>query len=174
MLQKFIPDYYVTNTFAIPMAFFHKHGIKYVLCDLDNTLDSYRLFTPSKRVEEWKQRLNSEGIELLIISNNHGNRVQEYCHKLAVDFSYSTRKPFIKRLLTFLDSKGIDKTHCALIGDQLLTDVACGKKSGILTILTEPLVKEDQWTTRFNRLIDRPLRKHLKKKGKIVLMEDEQ
>ena len=64
------------------------------------------------------------------------------------------------------------KQEWALIGDQLITDVSCGKKSGILTILTEPIVKEDQWTTRFNRLIDRPMRKRLKKQGKLKRWEE--
>ena len=37
-----------------------------------------------------------------------------------------------------------------------------------LCILTDKIVKEDQPTTHFNRLFDRPIRRHLKRKGKLI------
>ena len=54
-----------------------------------------------------------------------------------------------------------------LVGDQLMTDVLAGRGAHIRVMLTEKVVKEDQFTTHFNRLLDRPIRKHLKKKGKL-------
>ncbi len=172
MCRRFVPNYYVQNVFSIPMDFYHAKNIKYILCDLDNTLDSYRLYLPSQRVVEWKEQLDKEGIALFVISNNHGPRVKSYCEALDVPFSFSTRKPLKKRLLAFINDHQIIIDNCLLVGDQLLTDVACGNGCHLLTILTEPIVKEDQWTTHFNRLIDRPLRWYLKKRKKIVMMED--
>ena len=171
-MKCFIPDYYAKDIFSLPLSFYEAHHIRFVLCDLDNTLDSYRAYHPSLRVKEWKDALEKAGIQILIISNNHGPRVKQYAEELGVDFSYSTRKPFSSRLLAFLKKNGIFKEEAVLIGDQLLTDVACGKKCKILTVLTDPLVKEDQWTTRFNRLIDRPMRKRLKKQGKLKRWEE--
>lgn len=171
-MKRHIPDYYAKDIFSIDASFFKNRGIQFLLCDLDNTLDSYRLYEPSKRVLEWKAKIEKEGLQILIISNNHGERVKSYAHALGVPFCYSTRKPFTRRLLAFLKKNSIDIQKCALIGDQIITDVSCGKKSGILTILTEPIVKEDQWTTRFNRLIDRPIRRRLKKQGKLKRWED--
>jgi len=52
-----------------------------------------------------------------------------------------------------------------LVGDQLITDVLAGRGAHIRVILTEKIVKEDQWTTRFNRLLDYPIRRYLSKKG---------
>ena len=53
------------------------------------------------------------------------------------------------------------------VGDQLVTDVLAAKGAGLRIILTEKIVKEDQFTTHFNRLIDRPIRSYLRKKGKL-------
>ena len=55
-----------------------------------------------------------------------------------------------------------------LVGDQLMTDTLAAKGAHIRIVLTEKIVKEDQFTTHFNRLLDRPIRKHLKKKGKLL------
>ena len=54
-----------------------------------------------------------------------------------------------------------------LVGDQMMTDVLAGKHAGIRVVLTEKIVKEDQFTTHFNRLIDRPIRRHHRKKGNL-------
>lgn len=167
MAKLFIPKYHATNVFEIDNDFYLSNGIKYILCDLDNTLDSYRLYTPSLRVFEWKARIEQLGIQIIIISNNKGKRVESYASKLGVLYCSSTGKPFKGKLLKFLKNNNINPSLCVLIGDQLITDVACGNRAKITTILTEPVVKEDQWTTRFNRLIDRPLRKRLKKRGKL-------
>jgi predicted HAD superfamily phosphohydrolase YqeG len=45
-----------------------------------------------------------------------------------------------------------------------LTDTFVANRLNIRILLTEKIVKEDQWTTRFNRLIDVPLRRYLKRK----------
>ena len=67
----------------------------------------------------------------------------------------------------FLKEKGIQPEEAMLVGDQLMTDVLAAKGAHIRIILTEKIVKEDQFTTHFNRLLDRPIRRHLKKKGKL-------
>ena len=60
---------------------------------------------------------------------------------------------------------GYQKEEVILVGDQLLTDVFCGHNAGIKVILTDPICDNDQWTTKFNRLIDRPIREDMRKKG---------
>ena len=171
MCKIFIPKYYAKNIFEISLEFYKSLGIEYILCDLDNTLDSYRLYTPSTRVFKWKEEVTSQGFKIIIISNNKGERVRSYAEKLEVPYCSSTGKPFIRKLKKFLENNNISLSKCVLIGDQLITDMACGNRAKIVTILTDPIVKEDQWTTHFNRLIDRPLRKRLYKKEKLQSWE---
>ena len=51
-----------------------------------------------------------------------------------------------------------------MIGDQLITDVAAANRAHLRIIYTEKLVKEDQPTTRFNRIFERPKKRRLIKK----------
>lgn len=163
MFEKYIPDAYAKSIFDVDINFFIKHNFKTILVDLDNTLDSYKASSPSTRVIMLKEALALHNIEMIIISNNKERRVNPYASKLGVRYLFSTRKPFTKRLLKFMDENNISKNDTIVIGDQLVTDVIMAKKAKIFCLLCDPIVKEDQWTTHFNRLIDRPIRRHLKK-----------
>jgi len=165
MFKRFIPDYHATSIYDVNVEFYHSIGVKNLLIDLDNTLDSYRLFSPSPRTLALKNKLIAAGINIYIISNNHGPRVTAYANALGVDYLHSTRKPFAYKVKRLLKDKNYVPEETMLVGDQLITDVLCAKRSGIRVMLTEKIVEEDQWTTHFNRLLDRPMRRHLKKKG---------
>ena len=168
-----LPDYYVKDIFEIPIKFFKKIGVKTLLCDLDNTLDAYDVLSPSDRVINLKKELDENDIKLYIISNNTGERVSTYANKLGVKYLSSTGKPFGFKLKKYLLNEGLSLNECALVGDQLVTDIPCAKRAGIIAILTDPIVSRDQWTTRFNRKFDIPRRKRLIKKGIISHMKEE-
>ncbi len=171
-MKKSYPDYYAKSIFDVPIDFFIQKGFSNILVDLDNTLDAYDTLEPSLRVYQLKKEMEEASLKLYIISNNHGKRVSHYASLLGVKYLASTRKPFGKRLRKFLNEEHLDFDKCILCGDQLITDIPCGKRAGIKTLLTDPIVKKDQWTTRFNRLFDRPLRKKYKRKGIIKYMEE--
>ncbi len=164
-MKKFIPNYYSTSIFDIDINFYINNKIKCIFADLDNTLDAYDVLIPSKRVVDLKETLNKNNIELCIVSNNKEKRKSIYAERLGVKAIFSCRKPFSKRISEFINKLGYSKDEVILVGDQLLTDVLCGKNAKIKVILTDPIVKKDQWTTKFNRLIDRPIRNKMRKKG---------
>ena len=168
MLKVRIPFAHAKSIYEIDGAFFTKLGVKYVLADLDNTLDSYRTKLPTKQAIELKERLAKDGIELIIVSNNTGNRVSTYANALGVRFLNSVGKPFASRLLKKLAKLNIKKEEVIMIGDQVVTDITCANRAKIKSVLTDKIVKEDQITTRFNRLFDRPLRRSLKRKNLLV------
>lgn len=165
MLKIHIPYAHATSVFDIDVSFFKKEKVETLLVDLDNTLDSYRTLTPSKRVFELKQKLLDNGIKMMIVSNNTGKRVTTYATELGVPFISSIRKPFASKLLKKMKELNIDITTTMMVGDQTVTDIACGNRAKIKTVLTDKIVKEDQPTTHFNRLFDRPIRKALKRKN---------
>lgn len=175
-MKRFVPTYYAKSIFNIDVNFFKERGIKCVLTDLDNTLDAFDELYPSKRVIDLKEKLLANGIELCIVSNNKAIKKDIYPKRLGVKSIFSCRKPFTNKINKFIDSLGYKKSEVILVGDQLLTDVLCGKNAQIKVVLTEPIVDKDQWTTKFNRLIDRPIRKHLRNHGYLegVRIDNEQ
>ena len=165
MFTCFVPTYHATSIYEVDPSFYKAVGVKNLLIDLDNTLDSYRLFVPSERAVILLKRLQYEGLNLYILSNNHGPRVASYATKMNLPYLHSARKPFAFKVKKVLSENKFLPSETMLVGDQLMTDVLCAKKAKIRVLLTEKIVTEDQWTTVVNRWFDRPIRRHLKKKG---------
>lgn len=165
MLKRFIPFAHAESIFEIDLSFYKKIGIKYVFADLDNTLDSYKQATPLEKAKELKSKLEKEGIELIIVSNNTSARVQKYSKELGVRHFSSLAKPFSAKLKKIMRRSNIKPDEVVMIGDQIVTDISCANGAKVKSVLTEKLVKEDQPTTRINRLFDNPLRKKLKRKN---------
>ena len=156
------------SIFEIEIGFWKKFNVKTLLMDLDNTLDSYRLYTPTDRAREYIQLLIENGITPYIISNNRGKRVSSYANALGIEYLHSSFKPFSFRIKKLIKEKGWNVDELMMVGDQMLTDAGMANGANIRMILTDKIVKEDQWTTHFNRLFDRPMRKHYAKKGQII------
>lgn len=168
MFKSFIPFAHATSLFEIDIEFFKKNGIKTLFIDLDNTLDSYRTKIPTERAKEMISNISKSGIEPIIISNNRGKRVKMYADALHVEYVNSAGKPFPFRINKAIKKRNLSKDEVMLVGDQIITDVLAGKNAHIRVILTEKIVKEDQPTTRINRLFDRPIRKYHRKRGHLV------
>ena len=62
---------------------------------------------------------------------------------------------------------GLEKDAVVVIGDQMLTDVFGGNRSGLYTIMVVPVKNSDGFITKFNRLLERRLLNHFKRKGYI-------
>ena len=165
MLKRFIPFAHAKSIFEIDLTFYQKLGIKYVFADLDNTLDSYKQPTPTEKAIKLKSDLERLGIELIIVSNNTGARVQKYSKELGVRHFSSLAKPFSFKLKKIMKRANIKPEDVVMIGDQTVTDISCANGAKVKSILTDKIVKEDQPTTHFNRLFDKPLRKKLRKKN---------
>ena len=172
MFSCFIPFAYAQSIYEIKIDFYKRNGVKVLLIDLDNTLDSYRLYVPSERAVGYIKYLQDNGITPVIISNNRGKRVSTYANHLKIDYVSMAGKPFAGRILKEISKRNLSKDEVMLVGDQLITDVTAGRRAGIRVVLTEKLVKEDQITTRINRLFDRPIRKYLKNRNKLKNWEE--
>ena len=153
--------------FEVDPEFFISNNVRVLLIDLDNTLDSYRLYTPTDRSREYIEKLIKAGITPFIISNNKGKRVSSYANALGIDYQHSSGKPFAYKVKKLVKEHGWNVDELMVVGDQMLTDAGMANKANIRMLLTDKIVKEDQWTTHFNRLFDRPMRRHAQKKGQL-------
>ena len=166
-MKKFTPTYYAQTLYDIPPSFFLKVGTTTLVIDLDNTLAAYDEVEATVKTITYVRALEAAGLRVLLVSNNREPRVKTYALSLDVPYLAKAYKPLKRRLVKYLKQYNVDKSDVMMVGDQLLTDVFCANNLGVKIILTEKLVERDQITTRFNRLLDRPLRKRLHKKGKL-------
>ena len=172
MIKRKIPFAHAKSIYDVDPAFFRKLGIKVILSDLDNTLDSVHTKTPSEKAKALAAMMEKEGIRFLIVSNNTGKRVKMYARELGVGAVCWMLKPFSFRLKRFLKREGIKKEEVLLIGDQILTDVMAGNGAKIKTLLCDPLVPEDPPWTRFNRIFERPIRRKLNERHLVKEWEE--
>lgn len=167
MFKKFIPFATAKNIYEIPMEFYKKLGIEVLMMDLDNTLDSYKLFKPTEKAVKLISDLRENGITPIVVSNNKGKRVKSYAEALNIKYVNSARKPFSFKLNKVIKIKNLNREKLLFIGDQMMTDVLACRGAHVRMILTEKLVKEDQWTTHINRLFGNRIRHYLKKRNKL-------
>ena len=164
-MKKYKVSYYCQNIYSIEKEFFKKANIKFLVVDLDNTLDSAYTNTPRDEAFKLKEMLNSLDITMLVISNNREKRVAPYCLKLGVKYLSSAKKFSKRKIKRWLDENEVDIDKTLFVGDQLFTDrIYVNKLKGRL-ILTYPLVKKDQFFTRFIRWFDNYLRQRWKRKN---------
>ena len=168
MKNKYVPYAVANSIYEIDIDFFKKENVKILFVDLDNTLDSYRLYHPTERAKKFVSDIQKAGITLVIISNNRGKRVSTYANDLGLPYLNSAAKPFGFRIRKYINQNGWDPKDIMFVGDQMVTDVAAAKRAGLRVILTDKIVKEDQWTTHINRIFGRRIRKYHKKRGDLV------
>lgn len=167
-MSRYTPTYYSNNIFEINPIFFLRIKTPILLLDLDNTLDSWRTKTPSRRVVNYINQLKSLKIRPIIVSNNTSKHVKDYARVLEIECLTRVFKPFKRTLKKKLEQLAINPQDCLMIGDQLLTDIACGNALKIKTLLLEPLTKDEFISTHFNRIFDKHIRARLKKCGKLI------
>ena len=168
MFKKFIPFAHATSIYEIEYDFYKRNGVKTLFMDLDNTLDSYKAKHPQERTINYVKGLIEAGIKPIIISNNRPNRVSGYANEVGIEFLASARKPFSGRIKKEMAKRNLNPNEVMLVGDQMMTDVLAAHGANIRVVLTEKIVKEDQFTTHFNRLLDRPIRRYHRKRGNLV------
>ena len=138
-MKKLWPDWYFESFTRIPDGFFEKNGFSYLISDIDNTLVSYDDPIPTKSALAFFERLDKEGVTLLLVSNNERERVELFCKDLPYPWVSKAAKPSVSRIRTMLTKEGADLSRCAFLGDQLFTDCLAARRLGVPMILLNPV-----------------------------------
>lgn len=134
-----IPQIMTHDIYNLSAEDFAEFGIKFLMMDLDNTLAPYHLHEATDELRAWLDSLKNAGIELFILSNNHGQRPALYSKQLGIDYINRAKKPNAKNALDVISRKGYDLSETALIGDQIYTDVLCAVRCNILPVCVRPI-----------------------------------
>lgn len=166
----FVPDYYFDTVYDITPELLKKHGVKGLILDIDNTLVPYEIAEPTEENLAWLDTMHKNGIKTAFVSNNDKERVMLYNEKLGCPAFYDSGKPLRKACRRALDAMQLEALETAIIGDQIFTDVLCGKGSGLkLAILVKPIKDKTTLFFKSKRLLEKPVLavyKHKSKKQK--------
>lgn len=131
---RVFPDYR-----HIDPAFFTRHGIRLLLCDLDYTLAPKYVPRPDEALRTWLADMERAGVRVMILSNNRSSaRVERFCRDLGIDYVGHAGKPSVRGYRQAMEKAGVTPAQTAMLGDKLLTDVLGANRSGVLAVMVEP------------------------------------
>jgi len=165
MLKLFLPTEQVKSIYDINPHELAKKGIKGIITDLDNTLVEWDRPSATPKLINWFEAVKAEGISITIVSNNNETRVGNFAKPLDIPFIHRAKKPMGAAFRKAVMQMGIKREESVVIGDQLLTDIFGGNRSGFHTILVLPVAQSDGLATKFNRMVERRIMAFFKKKG---------
>jgi len=167
LLKHFLPDQHVKSIFEIQPESLKEKGVKGIITDLDNTLVEWDRPSATPKLIEWFDNMRKHEILVTIVSNNNERRVRAFSDPLQIPFIFQARKPMTRAFNKALKQMGLRKEETVVIGDQLLTDVLGGNRSGFHTVLVVPVAQTDGFVTRFNRKVERRILNWFRKQGKL-------
>ncbi len=115
-------------------------GIRVLFADLDNTLARYGERTPSPELRRWQAELAARGVTLFVLSNSRkATRADEFCAALNIPYCKHAGKPKRAGFRRAMALNNATASECAIVGDQIFTDILGGNNSDVYTILVRPL-----------------------------------
>lgn len=156
MMFIFKPTYVFDKAVDITPQFLHKKQIHALLLDLDNTLTTHNNPIVPDSSKEWVESMKAAGVELIIVSNNHGPRVEPFAAQLGLEYVCEGAKPLTLGYSRALKRLGIENRHAAAVGDQIFTDILGSNLKGIRSIFVFPIKAEESLPFRFKRALEKP------------------
>ncbi len=146
--------------------FFRQRGFKGLIADLDNTLVPAETGLATLELVRWLNQLKDDGLQVIIVSNNHRRRVAKVANALGIPYISRAHKPARRAFRQALEQLQLKPIETVMMGDQLLTDVYGGNRLGLYTILVKPISPVEKFSTRVNRWVEGWILRQLKKKGR--------
>lgn len=118
-----------------------------IIFDIDNTLVPYWVKTPTEELKRYFNSLREKGIKIAVLSNSKEIRSKTFCEEMAIPYYYRAKKPGTKGMERLLEKIGSKADKSIIAGDQIFTDVWCGNKSGVYSVLIKQVSPKDELIT---------------------------
>ncbi len=136
------PSQRVADVRAIDLGALEAAGVSGLMIDLDNTLLPRDTSIIPPEIEAWIADVKVR-FRVCLVSNNWHERVHEVAAELELPLVAKAIKPLPFAFIKALRIIGLSPRRCAVIGDQLLTDILGGNIIGAKTIMVDPLSQTD-------------------------------
>lgn len=160
-----IPDYYYPDIYSINYEKLQERKIDTLLFDVDNTIAFVDDIMISKQTIKLFEKLKKT-YKILLLSNNHEERVKPISQKLGVKMLAQADKPEKKAYEQALQILNAKKENTAAIGDQMLSDIVGAKKINITAILVDQLSSKNNLQTGLAQKLQKFIVKKLNKENR--------
>ena len=150
------PDYIVDKLEDINYNELKEKGKKVLLFDLDSTVMPSKSGNYLPQTKELLEKLKKD-FTVAVLTNNTNEQYLRKVRSIS-DFAVISHahKPDTKALKDYLTRTGKTTDVAVMIGDRPLTDILCGKRAGITTILVDSITKDTEGKeVRFVRWLER-------------------
>lgn len=114
--------------------------IRFLMADLDNTLCRYGEKEPSEELKGWLEDLRANQVELFLLSNSRKpGRAQNFAKALGIGYIGHAGKPKCGGFQKAMKSNNVTPEQCAMVGDQIFTDILGANRAGVRSILVKPI-----------------------------------
>ena len=118
------------------------HDIRAAVIDVDRTLLPGRDVRLPEPVRIWLVDAGRR-LRLHLFSNNPSRRrISAVADQLGVSFTCGARKPRRGALRKVIEELDLPPEQIAMVGDRLFTDVLCGNRLGLYTVLVRPIAED--------------------------------
>jgi len=129
MISLLQPNLVLGSTiFDLTPQALREHKINGLILDVDETLVPFRQKETSLELQQWIKEIKAD-IPIWLVSNNMSySRIDNIANSIDLPFISAAKKP------------SLPPEQIAMVGDRLFTDVLAGNRTGMFTILVEPMV----------------------------------
>ncbi|MDF2632512.1 MAG: YqeG family IIIA-type phosphatase [Caproiciproducens sp.] len=157
-MALFLPTVAVERVTDITPKLIRAMKVSAIILDVDNTLAIDGAPEPLSGTVEWAQHMISNGIKLIIMSNNNNKRVEPFAAQYSLPFITLAFKPFPVAYFRAIRKLRVKRREAVVVGDQIFTDVIGSNLSFMKSILLVPIHKEKSLSFKIRRGCERPLR----------------
>ncbi len=154
MLRIFYPTEWIDSSYNIDYQKLYKKGFRFLLFDIDNTLVEHGA-PASERAIRLVKYLKQLGFRICLMSNNKEDRVGGFANQVELPYIYKAGKPSRKAYLKAMEKIDGNKKTTVFIGDQLFTDIYGANRTGLYSILVNPIDKKEEIQIVFKRHLEK-------------------
>ena len=126
-------------------SYLHGKNIRLLMLDFDNTIVPYTTNIPTAKMQVWLETMMESDISICIVSNSKKDRVRKFCEQYGLDCITHAKKPFSNGIRRCMDEYELSSEECALVGDQIFTDVLGANCAGVYSILVRAIHNHNFW-----------------------------
>lgn len=145
MSLSFLPCLQTDRVTELTPALLQQWGIKLLMLDFDNTIVPYTTNEPTEEMTAWLNMMRESPIQICVVSNSKRDRVKVFCKAYGIDCITHARKPFSKGIMECIARYSLPIAACALVGDQIYTDVLGANCAGVRSILVKAIDNHNFW-----------------------------
>ncbi|MFN7249411.1 MAG: YqeG family HAD IIIA-type phosphatase [Anaerobacillus sp.] len=142
-MKYFKPDFEFDHFTDLTFELLKTHNIHTIFSDLDSTLAAHNQLGDDQ-FTKWHETLEANGIKLVVVSNNSQGRVDRFTKPYHILGYGRCNKPLIGTIRKIMAEINVKSSESLFLGDQLFTDVLCGKRLNMKTVLVKPLGEEHE------------------------------